>query len=263
MGVFDSKKNIFGKLSLIQKKNQTTEITMKRFSTIIYPKTHWALQPYSLAESKVIAFFRYKNHRYAVYLNPTDSRGCRAIVRLINNDDMQSTLNREFSFDEQRGLNLCSEYLERVYQLIFPIVQVFKAGNNSQKMENGEVIIGVEDEPNFLHIHVIGRGNPTYCYVPDISLKGPSPGLNFDMMGKTMDQPGNEKKIPWASDEEMIKAKNFIQKFLIEFAPTEYSDVSVNFIYNAHKFEPIEATTPKKKKKIANYKKLDVNKKMF
>lgn len=189
-------------------------IVAKQYYPGIYPRDHWALQPYRMEDPKVITLANYKDSEYAVYANPTDKRGCRCIVRFINNQDMTSTINREYTHQEQHGLLLVAELVEKAFLQIFPIVQTFKAGNNSHKfdLETRTIHIGKPEEPSFLHLHIIGRGDPEAEYIPGIKLDGPVPGLNFDMMGKTVDEDGNDRKIKW-EDGDMVK---FVDRLKIE-----------------------------------------------
>jgi hypothetical protein len=77
---------------------------MKQFYAEPYPKNHWDMEPFTLDQPRVVDVLTYKGLDYAFYLNPTDKRMFRGIVRLINNDDMGSTFNREYTDEEQEGL---------------------------------------------------------------------------------------------------------------------------------------------------------------
>lgn len=192
-----------------------------------YPPDHWALQPYELKDPKVIGLANYKGSEYAIYTNPTDKRGYRCIVRLICNADMKSTFNRDYTTQEQRGLSLVMELVERAFLQVVPIVQTFKAGNNSHTFdsETGITSIGHADEPSFLHAHVIGRGDPKGEYLDGVPLDGPIPGLNFDMMAKTVSETGNDKKVMW-KDSERTKVVNFL-KVEIEKSKREYEELGL------------------------------------
>lgn len=204
-----------------------TEAIKKQFYTGTYQSDHWALQPYKLEDPKVIGLAYYKGSEYAVYSNPTDKRGYRCIVRFISNKDMLSTINRDYSPQEQRGLSLVVELVENAFRRLVPIVQTFKAGNNSHKFDSETFIthIGKAEEPSFLHTHIIGRGDPEAEYVEGIKLDGPVPGLNFDMMGKTMSEPGNDKKVKW-KEIDMIKVVNCL-KIEIEKSKKEYKEAGL------------------------------------
>ncbi len=96
------------------------EFTTKAFT----PQTIWALQPYTLTDPKVVALASYKDCEYAIYMNPTDKRGYRSIARFIKNEEMRSTINRDYTRVEQRGLSFAIE--EEVYRQKVPIVQTLR-----------------------------------------------------------------------------------------------------------------------------------------
>lgn len=168
-----------------------------------YPPDHWALQPYELTDANVIALIYYQDCQYAVYVNPTDKRGYRCIIRFINNEDMESTINRDYTPRERVGLGLITQFIADVYCDIVPISQISVAGNNSHSFDQRTRItwLGKREEPSFLHSHVYGRGDPEYNYIDDVKLDGPVPGLNFDMMAKTVNEPGNNFKVKWGPGE--------------------------------------------------------------
>ena len=158
-----------------------------------YPSGHWAVQPYRLEDPNVVALARYGNKEYAFYVNPTDRRGYRSIVRFINNDDMTTTINREYSREEHFGLSLVVQLVKQVYrQIQIPIVQTAEAGNNAHKFDSATRItyLGHPKEPSFLHCHIIGRGDPLTEYIDGVTLEGPEPGAEFDM--------SNDTKVKWA-----------------------------------------------------------------
>lgn len=175
---------------------------MKKFSNVSYPTSHWAMKKFELEKmgdsqnNNLVAIFTKngnKNKGFAFYLNPTDCRGYRSIVRLFDNDNMGSTFNRDFTFDEQMGLGKCLQVVSHVYQQIVPLTQVLILGNNSHSFDSNDrnVLIGTDKEPNMLHGHVIGRGDPKIEYVQGIRLHGPLPGESFDLINY---------KIKWHTD---------------------------------------------------------------
>lgn len=162
-----------------------------------------ALQPYTVDDAKVIALAYYGGLEYAIYVNPADKRGYRSVVRYINNRAMKEVINRPYTVRERAGLHLVLQLVEEAYSTIVPIVQTAIAGNNTHQFDEktGVTIIGKPDRPSLLHGHVWGRGNPCKQYIEGVPLAGPRPGLNFDMMAKTPGERGNDKKVPWTSDE--------------------------------------------------------------
>lgn len=190
------------------------------FPVTEYAKNHWALQPFSLKDPHVIAMCTFQTNEktlnYAVYANPTDRRGYRSIVRYIDPNNMRSTLNRAYSAEENCGIGVLSQLVAASYNLLVPATQIFFAGNNSHLLTSEKVAqIGKPDEPNFLHAHIIGRGDPNAEYIDGIKLGGPAFGTNFDMMGKTSNEPGNDKKIKW-SDNELSKVVAYLKTAIDE-----------------------------------------------
>ena len=79
------------------------------FAKVTYPSNHWSLQRCTAKNPNYVADFAYKvgssiSH-YNVKMNPTDSRGYRAIVSLTA-DDLSSTFNRAYRDHEIDGLML-------------------------------------------------------------------------------------------------------------------------------------------------------------
>ncbi|UJR13118.1 hypothetical protein I4U23_000142 [Adineta vaga] len=160
----------------------------------LYSSNHWIFEPCLLTDHKMIAIIYFHQSDYAIYLNPNDKRGYRSIIRLINNHQMISTLNRIYTSIERIGLSLIMSLVSESYTHIVPIVQNIIAGNNSHSfdLQTGIIQLGNDDEPCFLHGHVFGRGNPNENYIDDVKLDGPIPGEIFDL---------RENKIQWKSEE--------------------------------------------------------------
>lgn len=185
-------------------------------NNFILPINHWSLNKFNLED--VISLSEYKSNTYAIYPNPTDQRCMRLIIRYINNENMKSTFNRYYTNEEETGLFLTTLFFKNLFQTMDLIPQILQCGNNSQYVdENGNICIGKKDEPSFLHNHLILRGIINKEYIPGIKLLGPIIGTNFDMMGKTKHQIGNEKKIPWKSDELKLFL-SFMKNFAKEFS---------------------------------------------
>ena len=182
-----------------------------------YPKDNFSVQPYPLDDPRVVVHFYYNKLQYVLYVNPTDSRGYRCIVRFIDNNDMKSTINRKYSLSERAGLWKVVTIVESALEDVGEIVQVAKAGNNAHTFDvaSGQTQLGHSGEGNFLHAHLWVRGNPESEPVPGIPLGGPCPGEVFDMRGKTSSIAGNDKKKPW-KEEQMKQVVNFIRKCLFK-----------------------------------------------
>lgn len=182
---------------------KTTSEGQAMYYANTYPSDHPALQPYTIDDPKVIALVYYGELEYVISVNPADKRGYRSVVRYINNRSMKEVINRPYTVRERAGLHLVLQLVEDAYSTIVPIVQTAIAGNNAHQFDEktGVTIIGKSERPCFLHGHVWGRGNPCKQYIEEVPLAGPNPGLNFDMMAKMPKEYGNDKKVPWTSDE--------------------------------------------------------------
>lgn len=172
-----------------------------------YSNDHWANRYPEQTDDDFIYILEIEQSKYLVKLNPTDSRGYRVIIKLIH-DQMESTLNRPYTIYESTGLMYAASIVAHSLQKIGVIVQIEVAGNNSQKLVDGKIIIGNDTEPSFLHAHIICRGDPEFDYVKGVTLKGPVVGELFDMRG-TSNNPGNKRKEKWAPDEMKLVATRF------------------------------------------------------
>ncbi len=162
-----------------------------------YHHDHWALQSYHLDDPKVVALVYYEDLEYAVYLNPPGRRGYHGLVRFIDNSDMESTLNRDYTARERAGLGMVLQLVADAYTRIVPIAQTSVLGNNAHVFRDGVTFMGHEGEPSFLHGHIIGRGNPDAEYVEGLELGGPIPGEVFDFRATKPSIPGNGAKLLW------------------------------------------------------------------
>lgn len=166
-----------------------------RYSEYRYPADHWAVNPE--IDGTGIAYVTYLNkYKYYIYLNPQDRRGYRIIVRYISNSggDIQSTLNRAYTSEENEGLFEVSALMMDVYHRMgLPVVQLALAGNNAQQYDanSNTIIIGTEKEPGFLHLHMWARGDTNYEYISGVKLLGPELGTAFDM---------TNGKVKWEND---------------------------------------------------------------
>lgn len=197
------------------------------YSSFVYPPDHFSLENGCKAENWFVAAVRYKKGPcYLVKVNPTDSRGFRTIVRLIekNISDMKNTLNRPYSLLEKQGLLHVMATVAHVYDECFKLVaQMEVAGNNahdfrvcenkgdakSDDKSTGPVfILGKQSEPIMLHGHITGRGHTEHIYFPSIlpeqKLGGPRPGQPFNGRGDAHEpgpggDTGNMSKNKWPS----------------------------------------------------------------
>ncbi len=188
-----------------------------------YAGQHWAMKQTTPESINFIAKATYKNSEYAIYLNPSDSRGYRSIVTLTDSIDPSTTFNRDYTLEESIGLNLLITLVTQVYSKIDLVSQSSVAGNNSHSFDpnTGIFQIGNSKEPSMLHGHVYGRGNPNGEYIEGVKLGGPAPGEIFDMRGATPNVPGNESKTKWNAGEmekvtERLKAEIEKIKYVFE-----------------------------------------------
>ncbi|KTD61109.1 hypothetical protein [Legionella spiritensis] len=168
-----------------------------------YLPGHWALQPYVTSDPKVVALACFKRLEYAIYLNPTDERGYRSIVTLINNKDMRTVMNRDYSSLERIGLGILVQMMAQTYSRITPVSQTAMMGNNCHGYDSdtGTTYLGTAREPCLLHAHIMGRGNPNVAYVAGVVLNGPKPGVAFLFKSKDPNVPGNDKSVAWKKGE--------------------------------------------------------------
>ncbi|CAF4767116.1 unnamed protein product, partial [Rotaria sp. Silwood1] len=164
---------------------------------------HWALESCTLTDPKVIALVCFEQSNYAVHLHPKDKRGYRSIVRLINNDQIFSTINRDYTSVERIGLALTMALVTEAYNHIVPIAQNAVTGNNARLLDPKTVTIqlSITQEPIFLHGHVFGCGDPERKYIDDVQLDGPILGTLFNMNTSSPSESDHDKKVSWKSDE--------------------------------------------------------------
>ncbi len=232
---------------ILQLINQREKINMlkhpsHKYIECKYDKDHWALD--NTKEGTCIAFIKFRDkYNYAIKLNPTDRRGYRALITYTGDDksDIQTTFNRQYTIAEQHGLSDVTTLMIEIYKKLgLPIVQTAQAGNNSHSLlPSGMTQIGNEKEPSMLHTHIWGRGNPAQEYISGIPLDGPKPGEMFDMMAKTPNVPGNQKKIKWEPQQletALLLIKNTLHDYTrSEEFQQEFGDTLTINIYQPEK----------------------------
>lgn len=193
------------------------------FNKITYDPKHWSLEKKDESSPEFIRFMHVDiegtKYHFVIYVNPTDRRGYRTIIKYLGTKDEyskgvvdSSTFNRSYTENEIYALKLCETRLYIAYQKAGLFPQQANAGNNSHCAKDGKMVVGAKEEPSFLHCHFFGRGSPKEEYIPGIPLGGPAPGEIFDMRGKTKSVPGNEKKIKPTTEEKKAIA-NFFKKY--------------------------------------------------
>jgi len=154
----------------------------------VYPLSHWARKVQmdfliKRYDSPLLDDGTYMIH----YLNPSDRNGYRSILKFFNDDQskLEKLWNRQASIEEYNALysvipEICMSYVKLG---LFP--QVFMLGNNSHNFFEGKMILGCDNEPCFAHVHIYGRGDPTYQYVHGIPLGGVVPGKDVNLRDKS------------------------------------------------------------------------------
>jgi hypothetical protein len=166
---------------------------LTRFFQGTYPDSHWASKTLSFSDDHLIAFAHYKQHQYAIYLNPGDCRGYRSVVRLHG----PNVYNRPYTDEEYAGLFNVTSAVYLAYNKLVPITQMAIAGNNAQTVDNDIVVFGSENEPNMLHSHIWARGVLNTEYITGCPLSGPKVGELFNM---------REGKVSWTSGMKTVSA---------------------------------------------------------
>lgn len=201
-----------------------------------YPQNHFSIQPYPLEDERVVAHIYYRDLQYVLYMNPTDKRGYRCIVRFIDNAAMKHTVNRYYTPQERNGLWRVVSLAEAALHGLGATVQVAKAGNNAHIFDAQSKItqFGHAREADMLHAHLWVRGDPESEPVPGIPLDGPVPGEIFDMRGQTSGVPGNECKKPW-KEGDMQKVALHIRKCLFDvWSLPEFDDLKDHVLLLPH-----------------------------
>ncbi|CAF2792067.1 unnamed protein product [Rotaria sp. Silwood2] len=165
--------------------------------------SHSISEPCTLADSKAIVLAHFERSNYAVYLHPEDKRGYRSIVRLINNDRVISTINRDYTSEERIGLALTIALVTEAYTHIVPIAQNSVTENNIRLFDSKTNInqSSLPQESIFLHGHVFGCGNPEGKYIDDVQLDGPLFETFFDMNATSSKESNHVKQFSWKPDE--------------------------------------------------------------
>ncbi len=176
-----------------ENKQSADNARSKQYFVHRYPADHWALKALGPGDSHFISVLNISGRRFTVQLNPTDARGYRLLISLRDRD-MDSTFNRAYTDEEEAALNTAIALMKSVYADLGMTVDTAIAGNNSQKLNSkGEVVMGNEHEPSLLHGHVIGRGDPTQCYVGSVPLRGPIEGWNSTCVPTPLSQEIQQK----------------------------------------------------------------------
>lgn len=166
---------------------------------IVYGPNHWAMTRLVGGVGNCVIVYTFEDVKVGIKINPSDYRGYRLIGTIVN-DDMSSVLNRKYLPKEYEALFKAMAAVVSAMQELGLVVQAEMAGNNSQSMDGDTIVVGNENEPGFLHFHIICRGVIGKEYFPNAPLMGPKVGMMFNMRGDapaTLANEGNSKKEKW------------------------------------------------------------------
>ena len=179
-----------------------------------YSNNHWSVCTESLRKFG-ICVVRCHYRIYVVLLHPLDRTSYRLIVRIYSasNKTIRTTFNRESSTGEIHGL---FEVLGKISNMLSDqglFGQVLILGSNSSTFnkETGKTILGLKEEPHFLHGHIFFRGNPKYEYISGVPLEGIEPGRNLQIASKKSKL---YTRISWNDKELQSALAYFKQKIL-------------------------------------------------
>lgn len=190
----------------------------KYYTTDEIPENHWSIQ---LDPKFGVGTVTLKNGMsFWIKINPTDKRGYRLIIQFVNEKDMKSTLNRQWTIEETSSLFQVASTFTKLYYDLNLIPQIYYAGNNSMELEKGKSVLIGKKEPSMLHVHLLGRGNPDFEYLPGQKLKATFVGEEFNLKG-TGDVAKNEKKVPWEESERII-FKSLLTEFIEKCINDQY-----------------------------------------
>lgn len=83
--------------------------------------------------------------------------------------------------------------------------------------EDGTVLLG-KGEPFFLHLHMLGRGEPDRAYLTSVPLHAPPPGEAFPFKLEG-DPIKHLKKLPWTIEQRTV-VRGEVRRFLEQEAKT-------------------------------------------
>lgn len=131
----------------------------------------------------------WKEQNIILYLNPTDQRCIRVVIRVIDEQN------------PRKMFNLCGDAYEDCIQSMFPLAskwrrfissngfipQLLELGNNSHGYVDDKIVIGVK-EPRLPHLHILFRGiNNSKGSFKYVTYFGPDMGELVDLKeGKVM-----------------------------------------------------------------------------
>lgn len=211
-------------IAILQAKTLKNKINYK-YGPNDYDSDNHDVKIPSSEDDNFIAILNIDGINVALVLNSADARGYRAKAKLIDQEDMRATFNRDYTLKENIAVNKASAILAQIYSEINTQSQTAIAGNASHTVDkNGTLQLGTKDKPNMLFVHVYGRGDPKHCYIDGVPLRGPNPGELFDRLGIAGKNKGNgQNKEPWRPGEmQIVKEKMAkILRFILNTSPIQ------------------------------------------
>ena len=195
-----------------------------------FPPDHWAITsgvtatftalPFAVAIVTVPGISRAAGRsatRIGVYLNPSDARCYRMLLRPLADSVDALPLNQFPSLDDSAALGVAAAVVgDLLWKQCRLYGQSHQLGNNSHatRTADGEIdLCGNSHEPYFCHVHLLFRGNPEKQYHPGLpKLQGPPIGEAFPMKAP----PGtpHSEKAPWASDAQLAAGAQAMRELL-------------------------------------------------
>jgi len=143
-----------------------------------------------------------ENHKYLNILPPADDRfigmlrisdrcesrdvlvklrsaeGYATVAVLVNQDDPKAGWNRIPSQRDYEAVALAATQVAACYLRLGILPSIELLGNNSHGIdrETEGLVLGTEETPFSLHMHIIGRGDPKHSYIGEVPLRGLPPG---------------------------------------------------------------------------------------
>ena len=116
-----------------------------------------------------------KKHEVLVLVRSAE--GYAVVVAMTDRRDVSRILNRVPTKRDYEVVMLAATQVAGAYLSLGLIPSLELLGNNSHGIgPDGGLELGNETEPSSLHVHIIGRGDPTRCYVGTVPLRGAPPG---------------------------------------------------------------------------------------
>jgi hypothetical protein len=116
-------------------------------------------------------------NKHEVLVLVRSAEGYAVVVAMTDRQDVTRILNRIPTTREYEAVMLAATQVAGAYLSLGLLPSLELLGNNSHGIgPEGGLELGNETETSSLHVHIIGRGDPTRCYVGTVPLRGAPPG---------------------------------------------------------------------------------------